>query len=156
MYKDTSKPKYTIANKGSMKALQRFIQIEMKEHDCCLANWAWLKCRDNQDELATWYKIFQRSSSPTLEFCKAKSSLDGCDLVLHDNWLDIPWVIILHSFRFKLEMVSDKNARRNIFTTMFLCLFHKGITTEGENSYYLPKVLVLGQKLILGKPSNCV
>ena len=33
MYKDTSKPKHTIANKGSMKALQGFIQIEMKEHD---------------------------------------------------------------------------------------------------------------------------
>jgi hypothetical protein len=24
---------HTIANKGSMKALQRFIRIEMKEHD---------------------------------------------------------------------------------------------------------------------------
>ena len=30
------------------------------------------------------------------------------------------------------------------FTIMFLCSFHKGITVEGENSYYLPKVLVLG------------
>ena len=30
---NTSKPKHTIADKGSMKALQRFIQIEMKEHD---------------------------------------------------------------------------------------------------------------------------
>ena len=29
----TSKPKHTIANKGRMKALQRFTQIEMKEHD---------------------------------------------------------------------------------------------------------------------------
>ena len=29
----TSKPKHTIADKDSMKALQRFIQIEMKEHD---------------------------------------------------------------------------------------------------------------------------
>ena len=76
--------------------------------------------------------------------------------MLHDNWLDIPWVIILHSFCFKPEMVSDKNARRNFFTTMFLCLFHKGITTEGENSYYLSKVLVFKQKLVLGKPSNCV
>ena len=38
---------------------------------------------------------------------------------------------------------------------MFLCLFHKGITAEGENSYYLPKVLVLGQELVFGKPLNC-
>jgi hypothetical protein len=30
---NTSKPKHTIADKGSMKALHRFIQIEMKEHD---------------------------------------------------------------------------------------------------------------------------
>ena len=76
--------------------------------------------------------------------------------MLHDKWLDIPWVIILHSFCFKPGMVSDNNTRRNIFIIMFLCSFHKGITTEGENSYYLPKVLVLGQKLVLGKPSNCV
>ena len=31
-------------------------------------------------------------------------------------------------------MVSDNNTRRNIFHNYFLCLFHKGITTEGENS----------------------
>ena len=43
----------------------------------------------------------------------------------------------------------------NIFTIIFLCPFHKGITAEGENSYYLPKLLALGQKLVLGKPSNC-
>ena len=124
----------------------------MKEHDCY---WAWFKGRDNQDKLATWHKIFQRSPSPRLKFCKAKSSLDGCDSVLHDNWLDIPWVIIVHSFCFKPEMVSDRNIQRNIFATMFQRLFHKGITAEGENSYYLPKVLALGQKLVLGKPSNC-
>ena len=74
--------------------------------------------------------------------------------MLYDNWLDIPCVIILHSFCFKPRMVSDKNTQKNIFTIIFLGLFHKGITAEGENSYYLPKVLVLGQKLILGKPSN--
>ena len=42
------------------------------------------------------------------------------------------------------------------FIIMFLCSFHKAITAEGENSYYLPKVLVLGHKLVLGKPSNYV
>ena len=141
MYEHIPNLEHTILNKGSMKALQRFIQLEMKEHDCC---WAWFKGKDNQDELATWHKIFQRSPSPRLEFCKVKSSLYGCDLVLHHDWLNIPWVIILHYFCFKLGMVSDKNTWRNIFTIMFVCLFHKGITTEGENSYYLPKVLVLG------------
>ena len=58
-------------------------------------------------------------------------------------------------FCFKPRMVSDKNNRRNIFTIIILVLFHKGITTEGKNSYYLPNVLVLGQELVLGKPSNC-
>ena len=76
--------------------------------------------------------------------------------MLHDNWLDIPGVIIVHPFCFKLGMVSDNNTRRNIFTIIFLCSFHKGIIAEDENSYYLPKVLVLGQKLVLEKPSNCV
>ena len=127
----------------------------MNEHDCCLASWAWFKGRDNQDELATWHKIFQRSLSPRLEFCKVKSSLDGCDSVLHDDWLDIPWVVILHSFCFKPRMVSDKNTRRNIFTIMFLRSLHKGIIAKSESSCYLLKVLALGQKLILGKPLNC-
>ena len=75
--------------------------------------------------------------------------------MLHDNWLDIPCFVILHSFCFKPGMVSDKNTQRNIFTIIFLGLFHKGITAKGENSYYLLKVLVLGQELVLGKPSNC-
>ena len=155
MYEHTPNLKHTIANKGSMKALYRFIQIEMKEHDCYLVNWAWLKGRDNQDKLATWHKIFQRSPSPRLEFCKTKSSLYGCDSVLHDDWLDIPWVVILHSFCFKPRMVSDKNTRRNIFTIIFLCSLHKDITVKSESSCYLLKVFALEQKLILGKPSNC-
>ena len=51
MYEHTSDIiKHTIANKGCMKALQRFIQIEMKEHGCYLANGAWLKGRDNQNQ----------------------------------------------------------------------------------------------------------
>ena len=75
--------------------------------------------------------------------------------MLHDNCLDIPCVILLHSFCFKPRMVSGKNTRRNIFIIIFLCSFHKGIIAKGESSCYLPKVLVLGQKLIIGKPSNC-
>ena len=76
--------------------------------------------------------------------------------MLHDNWLDIPCVVILHSFCFKPGMVSGKNTRRNIFTIILLCSFHKGIIAKGVSSCYLPKVLVLGQKPVLGKPSNCV
>ena len=33
MYENTSKSMHTIVNKGSMKVLQKFIQLEMKEHD---------------------------------------------------------------------------------------------------------------------------
>jgi hypothetical protein len=65
-------------------------------------------------------------------------------------------VVILHSFGFKPRMASDKNTRTNIFTIIFLCSFYKGIIAKGESSCYLPKVLVLGQNLILGKPLNCV
>ena len=76
--------------------------------------------------------------------------------MLHDNGLDIPCVVILHSFYFRPRMLSGKNSQRNIFTIIFLCSFHKGIIAKDENSCCLPKVLVLGQKFILGKPSNCV
>jgi len=76
--------------------------------------------------------------------------------MLHDNGLDIPCVVILHSFYFRPRMVSGKNTRRNIFTIIFLCSFHKGIIAKDENSCYLPKVLALGQKLVLRKSSNCV
>ena len=34
----TSKPKLTMADKGNMKVLQRFTQMEMNEHDSYLAN----------------------------------------------------------------------------------------------------------------------
>ena len=79
-----------------------------------------------------------------------------CDSMLHDDWLGMPCVFILHYFCFKPKMVSDKNTRRNILTIILLCSFHKGITERGESSCYPPKVLVLGQKLILGKPLNYV
>ena len=75
----TSKPKLTMADKCSMKALQRFTQTEMKEHDCYLANKACLKGRDNQNNFATWQEMhFQGSLSPSLNFVE-KSSLDGCN-----------------------------------------------------------------------------
>jgi hypothetical protein len=74
--------------------------------------------------------------------------------MLHNNWLDMPYIVILHTFWFKLGMVSDKNSQRNICTVIFLCSFHKGIAAKCEGSCYLLKVLVLGQKLVLGKPLN--
>jgi hypothetical protein len=52
-------------------------------------------------------------------------------------------------------MVSDKNTQRNILIIIFLCSIHEGITAEGASSCYISRVLVLGHKLILGKPSNC-
>jgi hypothetical protein len=64
--------------------------------------------------------------------------------MLHDDWLDIPSAVILHSFCFKPEMVSYKNTRRNIFTIIFLCSLHRDIIAKGESSCYLSKVLALG------------
>jgi hypothetical protein len=65
--------------------------------------------------------------------------LDGCDSMLHGDWMDIPWVITIHSFCFKPEMVSDKNIRRNMFRITFLCSLHKGIITKCESSCCLPE-----------------
>ena len=59
-------------------------------------------------------------------------------------------------FASNLEWLVTKNTRWNIFTIIFLFSFHKGITAKGESSCCLPKVLILGQKLVHGKPSNCV
>ena len=137
-----------------MKVLQRFIQIEMKEHGCYLANGAWLKGRDNQNQ-QHGIGFFREVHPPYLNFVE-KIKFGWMQLNVHDKWLDIPYVVILHSFCFKPRMVSDKNTRRNIFTIIFLFSFHKGITAKGESSCCLLKVVVLGQKLILGKPSNCV
>jgi hypothetical protein len=75
--------------------------------------------------------------------------------MLHDDWLDILGVVILHPFCSNPGMVSGKNTRRNILMIIFLCSVHKGITAEGASSCYISRVLVLGHKLVLGKPSNC-
>jgi hypothetical protein len=103
----------------------------MKEHDCYLANWIWLKGRDNQDKLVTWHKVFQRSPPPSLNFV-AKSSLDDrtlmceCDSMLHDNWLDIPCIVILYSFCFKPRMVSDKKYPKEYFHNYIPMLISQG------------------------------
>ena len=77
--------------------------------------------------------------------------------MLHDNWLDIPCVVIPYSFCFRPGMVSDKNYSKEYFHNYISMLISQGHhDKKGESSCYLPKVLVLGQKLVLGKPSNCV
>ena len=79
--------------------------------------------------------MFLEKSIPSLNFV-TKSSLDDrtlmseCDSMLHDDWLDIPCIVILRSFCFKPRMVSDKNTQRKIFTNIFLCSFHKGIRAK--------------------------
>ena len=73
--------------------------------------------------------------------------------MLHGVWLDIPWVIIVHPFCFTLGMVSDNNTRRNIFTIMFLCLFHKGITAKRVKAHVISqKCLFKDRSLSLGNP----
>jgi hypothetical protein len=87
------------------------------------------------DELATWHRIFQRSPSLSLNFVAKSSLVDRtlmceCDSILHDNWLDIPCVVILHSFYFKPRMVSDKNTQRNIFIIYISMLTSQGHCSE--------------------------
>jgi hypothetical protein len=43
-------------------------------------------------------------------------------------------------------MVNDKNTQRNISAIISM------LTSQGESSCYLSKVLTLGHKLVLGKP----
>ena len=129
--------------------------MEMKEHDCYLANWAWLKGRGNQHGIS----FFREVHPPNMNFATQNQVWTiefshECGSMLYDDWLGIHCVVILYSFYFKPGMVSDKKYSRNIFTIIFLCSFHKGITAKDESSCYLPKVLVLGQKLVLGKPPN--
>ena len=70
MYENTSKPKHILEQtKVAWKHYRDLLKIEMKEHGCYLANWAWLGGRDNQDSLATWHEIFLEKSIPQLEFC---------------------------------------------------------------------------------------
>jgi hypothetical protein len=72
--------------------------------------------------------FFQRSPSPKLEFCKAKSRLDGHNLMLHDDWLDIPCIVILRHFCSKPRMVSDikypKECSYNYISMLILRGYH--------------------------------
>ena len=124
----------------------------MKEHDCY---WAWFKGRDNQDELAIWHKIFQRSPSPGLNFARQSQvwmDVIKCCMIIGWTYLESSSFILFAS---NLEWLVTKRPEGIFFTIMFLCSLHKGIIAKGESPRYLPKVLALGQKLILGKPSNC-
>ena len=77
--------------------------------------------------------MFLEKSIPQLEFCKAQSSLDGCDSMLYNDWLDIPGIVIPCSFCFKPRMATGK-IPKGVFTIIFLCSLHKGITAKGESS----------------------
>jgi hypothetical protein len=54
----------------------------MKEHD--------LKVEITKMNYKHGIGFFSNMPIPQLEFCKTKTSLDGCDSMLHDDWLDIP------------------------------------------------------------------
>jgi hypothetical protein len=65
-----------------------------------------------------------RKLSAKLEFCK-KSSLDGSNSMLHDDWLDIPYVC--HSFvLFALDLERLVARIPEGIFSQSLCSFHKG------------------------------
>jgi hypothetical protein len=74
--------------------------------------------------------------------------LDGYDSILHNNWLDIPGVVIIHPFCSKPGMVSEKIPEGIFLQLYFYTHFKKGKRRKTS--------LALGQKLVLGKPSNYV
>jgi hypothetical protein len=49
-----------------------------------------LKVETTKMNLQHGIRFFPEKPIPRLEFCKAKSSLDGCDSMLHGDWMDIP------------------------------------------------------------------
>ena len=125
MYEHTRNLKHTIVNKGSMKALQRFIKIGMKENDCYLANWAWLKGRDNQDELATCHEIFQRNPSPCLNLARQ-----------NQVWMDVIQCCMMISWTY-LVLSSFVLFASNL--KWLVTKIPEGIITKGESSCCLPE-----------------
>ena len=100
--------------------------------------------------------MFLEKSIPQLEFCRKNQvwmDVIQCCMMIGWTYLESSSFILFAS---NLEWLVTIIPEGIFFIIMFLCTFHKSITTEGENSYYLLKVLVLGQKLVLGKPSNRV
>jgi hypothetical protein len=72
--------------------------------------------------------------------------------MLHDDWLDIPCIVILHPFAPSLERLVTKIPEGIFLQLYFYAHFTRA--KKSESSCYLSKVLALGHKLILGKPSN--
>ena len=68
MYDYTPNLKHTIANKGSMKTLQSFIQIEMKSMIVIQQTERGLKVETTKINLATWQEMLLEKSIPQLEF----------------------------------------------------------------------------------------
>ena len=80
-----------------------------------LASWAHHKGRDDQAKLETWHEMFWRTLSPILEFCEIQNQVwmikfsYECDSMLHNAWLDIPYVFLLF-----IEIISDKHTWRRL------------------------------------------
>ena len=80
-----------------------------------LASWAHHKGNNDQDNLATWHEMILRTPSPILEFCKMQNQAwmieFSCewDFMLHNAWLDIPYVFLLF-----IEMIRDKHTWRRL------------------------------------------
>ena len=130
--------------------------MEMKEHDCYLANWACLKGRDNQNNLATCQEMFLEKSIPQLEFCRKNQvwmDVIQCCMMIGWAYLALSSLILFAS---NLEWLVTKIPERIFSQLYFYAHFTRASQQKGESSCYLPKVLVLGQKLVLGKPLNCV
>ena len=99
--------------------------------------------------------FFREAHPPGLKFANQSQvwmDVIQCCMMIGWTYLESSSFVLFAS---NLEWLVTKSTRRNIFTIIFLCSLHKGITAQGESSCYLPKVLALGQQLVLGKPSNC-
>ena len=74
--------------------------------------------------------------------------------MLHDNWLDIPCIVIFHFFASNLEWLVTKIPKGIFSPLYFYSHFTRALQQKVKAHVIFRKCLFGGQKLVLEKPSN--
>ena len=100
--------------------------------------------------------MFLEKSIPQLEFCRKNQvwmDVIKCCMIIGWTYLALSSLILFAS---DLEWLVTKILEGKFLQLYIYAHFTRASQQKGESSCYLLKVLVLGQKLVLEKPSNCV
>ena len=146
MYEHTPNLKHTIVNKGSMKTLQRFIQLEMKEHN--------LKVETTKMNQQHGIRFFKEAHPLGLNLARQSqvwTDVIQCCMMIGWTYLESSSFILFAS---NLEWLVTK-IPKEIFSQLYFQAYFTRVLQQKVKTHYLLKVLVLGQELILGKPFNC-